>query len=276
MVESDTILVLLAGGHASGKESGAKILKEQLDIKFGQNGVESKLINMKDYYKHNYNTEKGSQKPSDFDFVKLKDDLGILLEREDYDVIILYGLYALYDNELIDQATVKVYIDCDSDTRLGRWIQRDVLKQSYEGKTEEQVNEIKATEKQDLEKLLDVYLNHSRQEMKFYIQDTKEKADVILPRGADVAGFTLILDGLQTTLLKKIQERNHSLMAMSASSIKTTSTNGTPLENRSWSTSSANRDTVVQNLKNLSSEPSVMSLTNDNFSNTNKIFYDVN
>ncbi len=276
MTESDTILVLLAGGHASGKESGAKILKEQLETKFLKDGIQIKLINMKNYYKNTANSQTGSQVPTDFDFIKLKDDLGVCLEGEEYDVIILYGLYALYDNQIVDRATVKVYIDCDSDMRLGRWIKRDVLQESYEGKTEEQVDDIKAKQKDNLEKLLDVYLNHSRQEMKLYIQDTKEKADIILPRGADALGFTLIVDGLQTALLQKLQQRGHLEVTMSSSSIRTSSANGTPMENRSWSTSSVNREKVIHSLKSLSSEPSVMSLTNDNFSNTNKIFYDVN
>jgi uridine kinase len=266
--DNSTILVLIGGGHASGKESGANILVQQLNVKFKDNKLNLRTINMKSYMSEIEPT-KGSRLPSQFDFVQIKKDLEIAVASNDYDVIILFGLYALFDSAIVNMATIRIFIDCDSDVRLGRWIKKDVLVNIYDGKYEHEIKAIKNKEKDQLEQLLNVYLNYSRHEMKMYIQDTKEKADVILPRGADIVGFTLIVDGLQSLLLKKLQQ-NTLMMA-------STSNSSTNFEvNRSYSTSSLNRDAVIQNIKNLSHEPSVMSLTNDNFSNKNKIFYDLN
>lgn len=255
------ILILIAGGHASGKKTGALMLKEQLESKFKDEGLRIQTIDMDDF-RTEIEGKQGSRLPSQYDFVQVKDHVENTMASLEYDVVIMFGLYALYDGDLVNMATVRVFIDCDSDVRLGRWIKRDVS-------TESHCDSAGATEKEKLEKLLNVYLNYSRNEMKLYIQDTKDRADVILPRGADVVGFTLIVDGLQGLLLKKIQ-LNHTMLE----SVGSLSTLQDP--ERSLSGTSLNRETAMHSIKLLSQEPSVMSLTNDNFSNKNKIFYDVN
>ena len=261
--DNGAIVALISGGHASGKRSGAYILKDQLEKLFGGSKISIKLINMNNYLITSEKQNFGSRQPNDYDFIRLRDDLNLYIDRIEYEVIIVYGLYALFDKQICDLATVRIFIDCDADVRLGRWIKRDVLTESHEGKTDQEVEDLKEQEKIKLEKLLNVYLNYSRQEMKLYINDTKENADIILPRGADATGFKLIVDGLKVTLLPLLQTTHRSDSQTSTFS-----------ENRSGSFS--NRDTFIQNLKNLSSEPSVMSLTNDNFTNTKKIFYDLN
>lgn len=208
----------------------------------------------------------GSKEPNQYNFVQIRKDLHSMIVDDLYDVIILYGLYALYDWEIVNLATVRVYIDCDSDIRLGRWIKRDVLI-DYANKSTKEIEKLKLTEKDKLQKLLNEYLNYSRHEMKTYIHDTKDKADVILPKGADIGGFTLIVDGLQSLLIQKLEAQIASINQLQESRT---------LSDRSYSTSSTNRETVINSIKLLSQEPSVMSLTNDNFSNKNKIFYDVN
>lgn len=254
MNNGDTIVVLIAGGHAAGKQSGANILASQLHDKFSDEMINITKLNMQDYMTASDN---GSRLPSQFNFDKLKSNLDDLMNNEKVDVIIVYGLYSLYDDRIVDLATVRVFIDCDADIRLGRWIKRDVLV-DYTGKSENEIADLKLQEKKKLDKLLNIYLNHSRFEMRLYIQNTKEKADVILPRGADVSGLLLIVDGVQSILFKKFIEFSGAQT------------------DRSMSTSSTNRESVIHNMKLLAHEPSVRSLNNDNFSNQNKIYYDVN
>jgi uridine kinase len=43
------------------------------------------------------------------------------------DVLVMEGIFALYDKRIADLATIKVFVDTDSDTRLIRRIRRDVL-----------------------------------------------------------------------------------------------------------------------------------------------------
>lgn len=264
MSSHDTIVVAIAGGHASGKKSGANIMREELINKFSDITLNIKTIDM-EYYMTPIENRLGSREPKQYNFTQIKKDLEMLILSDQYDVIILYGLYALFDTSIVNMATVRVFIDCDPDVRLGRWIKRDVLL-DYNGKSDEEVEYLKIVEKEKLEQLLNSYLSYSRQEMKLYIQDTKDKADVILPKGSDISGFTLIIDGLQSLLLQRLDN------STSNSNLQDSRT----LSNRSYSTSSINRETVINSIKMLSQEPSVMSLNNDNFSNENKIFYDVN
>lgn len=253
-----TILVLIAGGHASGKESGCKILEQQLHEL--DNKLNVKKVNMNDYLIEDKDRP-GCKEPTLFNWNELRYQLNLLLKQE-YDVVILYGLYALYDKQITSLATVKIFIDCDADVRLGRWIERDILSKTRDHRLDEAI--LQHQQKEELEKVLDIYLNYSRNEMKLYINDTKENADIILPRGADLVGFTLILDGLKPLLLKKIHRHQNMTKSESGDSYDMTST------------SIINRETVLHTLKQISGEPSVQSLTNDNFSNTRKVYYDAN
>lgn len=264
MSSTDTIVVAIAGGHASGKKCGTNILREQLINRFNDVKLNIKTFDMESYMTPIEN-KSGSREPKQYNFTQIKKDLETSILDDQYDVIILYGLYALFDTNITNMATVRVFIDCDSDVRLGRWIKRDVLL-DYTDKSDKEIEYLKRVEKEKLENLLHIYLSYSRQEMKLYIQDTKDKADVILPKGADISGFTLIIDGLQSLLLQRLDN------STSNNNLQDSRT----LSNRSYSTSSLNRETVINSIKMLSQEPSVMSLNNDNFSNENKIFYDVN
>ncbi|AWU78239.1 uncharacterized protein C5L36_0E03010 [Pichia kudriavzevii] len=259
--EISTILVLIAGGHSSGKECGATLLKEQLLSRFKHDVLNIQTINMQDYMSESAGC--GSRAPLQFNFDQIKNDLTQQMNDGISDVIILYGLYALYDKEIVEMATIRTYIDCDADVRLGRWIKRDILQDEKDGENEQK----------KLELLLNVYLNYSRHEMKTYIQDTRERADVILPRGADPVGFTLVLDGIQPLLIKKLERKTVSF-SDTESSLSVTPNIQQP--QRSFSTSSMNRETVISHLKELSQEPSVKSLSNDNFANSNKIYYELN
>lgn len=259
-LEDSSLVVLIAGGHASGKESGAIILKDELSRKFKDDELNINLIDMQDYMTP-IEGQHGSRLPSQFDFIKLQTDLEIAVSSDVYDVIIVFGLYALYDKKIVSMATISLYIDCDPDVRLGRWIKKDILID------ESNDNPNKEEEMEKLEQLLNTYLNYSRNEMSKYIQDTKERADVILPKGADIVGFILIVDGLQSSLLKRLRKNSSRKSSISSSTMTISDTN------RSYSVSSLNREAVIQSIKILTNEPSVMSLNKDNFSNKNKIFY---
>lgn len=191
-----------------------------------------------------------SHSPAQFDFQLMVEDIST--KYKDMDVVLLFGLYALYDQRIRDLATISVYIDCDSDVRLGRWIKRDVLCLPKED------------QQRKLESVMDSYLNFSRDEMKRSISPTKEYADVILPRGADATGVAIIVDGLQPLIESRLTLNllDKSKMTSSASLV----------DDRSVSSNSTNRG----NLLSPQVTPSVLSLSQDNFTNQNKRFYDIN
>lgn len=220
------LLVLIGGSHASGKSTAANLLQNQLNSRFPH-------LKMANWDMMTYFTptkELDSRKPTEFNFEKLENDIK---NTTDVDLIIIYGLYALLNSNIRDLATLNVFIDCDADVRLGRWIKRDILNSG--------------NEQQQLEILLNKYLNHSRQEAISFIDNTKIFADIVLPHGADGVNVTLIVDGLQPLIIQRLES-----------------------ENRSGSLSNVQeREMARQGVK--ASEPSLLSLSSDIANN--KRFY---
>ena len=215
---STSILVLLGGGHAAGKRTAALSIKEQLQSMMGESPLDVLVINMNEYTDHEQSSVDPSQfpssksaaitvkkedkhkvpvlKPSRFNFQKLKHDLRNLdHESKTQKVVLVHGLYALYDKDLRDMAHIKVFIDSDADTRLIRWIKRDVLE--------------KETEK--LETVINAYLLGARIEMSDYIFPTKEFCDVIMPKGPEPNSVSLVIDGILLYVSKNLQPQRIDL-----------------------------------------------------------------
>lgn len=184
------IVVLIGGGHASGKTTTAFWIKRE--ILALEPALQIEVIDMNTYTDQApiscslaknaaitvNNISIPTLKPSRFNFEDLKLNIRGLSEGSQK-LIIVHGLYALYDKELRDMSQIKVFISGDADTRLIRWIRRDVLEDGV-----------------GLEKVINSYLHGSKQEMSDYIFTTKEQADVIMPRGAEANAVLLIVDGI--------------------------------------------------------------------------------
>ncbi|KAG7883697.1 hypothetical protein KL938_002282 [Ogataea parapolymorpha] len=183
--------------------------------------------------------------PSRFNFELVKSKVENHIS-DGFDVILIYGLYALYDKELLNMGSVKIFIDCDADIRLGRWIKRDLLS----SKLSESIS--KADKSMLLRNLLMRYLSESRIEMSEFISRTKELADVVLPRGAEPTGISLIVDGIQ-----------HLIKNESEGSIDHTIR---------FHTSDPVKNVISSRKKDITLEV----LSNDNFESRNKRFYDLN
>lgn len=201
MLEPSCVVVLVGGGHASGKKTTALwIEKEIRALAIPTPTIE--VIDMNTYMDPNAVTKlvdtKASAitvgnktllalKPSRFDLEALKKHIraslanaGAVDGEHTRKLIIVHGLYALYDKELRDMSQIKVFIGGDNDTRLIRWIRRDVL----------------GSGEYNLETVINSYLHGAKQEMSDYIFPTKEQADVIMPRGAELNAVSLIVDGI--------------------------------------------------------------------------------
>ncbi|RCK56167.1 putative uridine kinase DAS2 [Candida viswanathii] len=206
-----SIIVLLGGGHASGKKTTALSLQKELLSTVPEGMVDVKIIDM-NHYKDDGKTSIDSLqfassksaaitvnndcakyprlKPSRFKFDVLKADLLPDLQAPvsaPQKILIVHGLYALYDKEIRDMSHIKVFIDSDPDTRLIRWIRRDVLTDQVDS----------------LEGVINAYLLGARSEMSDFIFPTKEFADVIMPRGAELNAVRLVIDGIKFYLSDK-------------------------------------------------------------------------
>lgn len=83
-------------------------------------------------------------------------------------VIIIEGIMTLLNRKLRDMMDLKIYVDTDSDERLIRNIQRDVIER---GRTVEMV--------------IDRYLKVLKPMHERFIEPTKKYADLIIPQGGE-------------------------------------------------------------------------------------------
>lgn len=85
---------------------------------------------------------------------------------EPREVLIIEGILCLFNKKLRDLMDIKVFVDCDSDVRLSRVIQRD---------TEERGR--------DVSEVLERYEKTVRPSHLQFIEPTKRYADIIIPQG---------------------------------------------------------------------------------------------
>ncbi|CCH46307.1 hypothetical protein BN7_5899 [Wickerhamomyces ciferrii] len=175
---SDSVIILVGGGHAAGKVICERIKSTILENTSTSIQVES--LDLDTYVQTGKELDENSKGAAKYRFDDVLDDLEqIELKSNSKKLILIYGLYSLYNKELRNLATMKLFIDCDADTRLSRWISEDVLQK-----------------KNPLGDLLEHYINTARPEFNEFIFPTKEFADVILPSDQETNGISLICDGI--------------------------------------------------------------------------------
>ncbi|MEL4179597.1 uridine kinase [Roseateles sp. PN1] len=98
-------------------------------------------------------------------------------------IIVVEGLFALYDSKLRNMMSLKIYVDTASDVRFIRRLQRDI---SERGRSTESV--------------VTQYMDTVRPMHKQFIEPTKRNADVILPHGANGPAVDIITTKVRSLL----------------------------------------------------------------------------
>ena len=191
----ETILIIVAGGSASGKTTVVKNLMSRLDIN------EVGIISLDNYYNDQSNLSMDERKQTNYDhpdsfdmdllYIQLKELLaGKDIKEPVYDfvnhnrkeneyilispkkVIILEGILALYDKKIRDLANLKIYVECDDDIRFIRRLERDMVERGRTGKF-----------------VIKQYLETVKPSHEAYVNPTKRYADIIIPndKSHDVA-----------------------------------------------------------------------------------------
>ena len=178
----------VAGGSGSGKTTVTRRVIETV----GREGVA--VLNQDNYYRDQSDIPFESRlhtnydHPAAFDWALLREQLGALLagvpiEMPEYDftqhtraahttrvlpgrVVVLEGFFALYDEEIRDRMSLKVFVDADADVRFIRRLLRDTQER---GRTPESV--------------IEQYLGFVRPMHLSFVEPTKRYADVIIPHG---------------------------------------------------------------------------------------------
>ncbi|MBR1387573.1 MAG: uridine kinase [Alloprevotella sp.] len=120
--------------------------------------------------------------------VPLCDRLPQTIHVEPSDVIIVEGIMALYRKRLRDMMDLRIYVDADSDERLIRVIERDVVER---GRTAKNV--------------MDRYRKVLKPMHREFIEPTKEYADIVIPQGGENKRAVNILRVYIERMLKKQQ-----------------------------------------------------------------------
>lgn len=207
---SQSIIIGIAGGSASGKTSISRQLKEAFE-----NTRSVVIIRQDDYYKDQ--SEKTMEEriktnydhPFAFDNELLVQHLrelsqGFSVSKPTYDfvnhtrsnvveqidssdVIVIEGLFVMENEELRDLCDIKVFVDTDADIRFIRRLMRDV---NDRGRT--------------LDSVVTQYTTTVRDMHNLFIEPSKRYADVIIPEG----GQNSVAIDLLLTKISSIIHRN--------------------------------------------------------------------
>ncbi len=203
------IVIGIAGGTCSGKSSIAKILVEDLDnetitiIKEDDYYKDQSDLPMEERVKTNYDH------PLAFDFDLMTQHIRDLIDRKtiekptyDYtvhnrsdmteiihpsDIIVIEGLFALYNEEIRKLEDIKIFVDTPADDGFIRRLKRDVIERA-----------------RTVESITSQYLTTVKPMHDQFIEPTKQYADVIIPQGMT---NTVAIDLLKTKINSIIKEK---------------------------------------------------------------------
>jgi uridine kinase len=191
-----SFVIGIAGGTGAGKTTVARLVTENV-------GDSVTRIPIDNYYEElsHLDFEERKQRnydhPSAFEWELLREQLSTLLEGravsmpqydfaehnrkperkqvEPTDVIIVEGIFALYDEEINEMLDLRLYVETDADVRILRRIQRDVIDRGRE-----------------LEGVIEQYLSTVKPMHEQFIEPTKRNADLIIPEGANSVAVSLL------------------------------------------------------------------------------------
>ncbi len=160
-------LVGIAGGTASGKSTLARWLEEELSDK------KVKACHMDSYFKPDGVRPRAKAHVSGVEYYddncpetiyagKLREDLAQAM-AEDWDLVLVEGLFALWYDWLYSQLDLKLFIDCQADERVVRRLRRNMAERGL-----------------SFDEIAGVYLDMVRYRHQQYIEPTKWRADFIL------------------------------------------------------------------------------------------------
>ncbi|KAI9598087.1 uridine kinase [Syncephalis fuscata] len=210
----DCYVIGVAGGSASGKTSVSRRIIQILNVPWVI------IVSMDSFY-NALNPEQSAKAfqnmynfdhPNAFDYEvmvecvsKLKQGKSVEIPVYDFsthsrlnktqtiygaNVIIVEGIFTLYDKKLMDLMDLKIFVDTDADVRLARRMKRDICERSRE-----------------LRGVIDQYERFVKPMYDQYVHPTIQNADVIIPRGLD---NHIAIDLIAKHVQRQLRERRFS------------------------------------------------------------------
>tara|TARA_X000001036_G_scaffold421868_1_gene444171 strand:+ start:370 stop:1005 length:636 start_codon:yes stop_codon:yes gene_type:complete len=211
MILNDSILIGIAGGTGSGKTSFAK----ELSSYFSKSDIV--LIEQDSYYKDLANISIAEREkinfdhPNSIDFSLMTKHLeslknGIQTKIPIYDfathtrkkstktidkhrIILLEGIFSLFNDKIRDMMNIKIYIDTPNDLRIIRRIKRDIDERN-----------------RTFESIIKQYYENVRPMHIKFVKPTKQYADIIIPM---VSKNKIAIDILRSKIFDLINNKNN-------------------------------------------------------------------
>ncbi|EEB09015.1 tRNA specific adenosine deaminase subunit Tad2 [Schizosaccharomyces japonicus yFS275] len=211
MTSSNTFIVAIAGGPVSGKKTLCKELEQRLQHL--NHPVNSHTIHMSSFLlpnnKNRFDLNSYDIKALKYVLEQAKNGANVLelpngekitLEGEKNRFLLVEGYYLLV-NELLDCFTLKVFMYADSDTRL----QRCVIQRVHE-------------QHEDLETVLQEFIQAGKPCYELMMHPTRENADVIFPQKENIDNaikflFCYIQDLLDESLKSGLVSENKAMFS---------------------------------------------------------------
>lgn len=188
-MQKNKTLILIAGGSGSGKTTLVKAIEDIVK----ENKTTISFFRQDDYYHNQDNISIEERKevnydhPKEFEWDRMIKDIKMLLNGKDIetpkyihtdmthskteirkikssDVIIIEGIFALYNKKITELGDIKIFVDASSDVRLMRRIKRDVFENG-----------------KDINYLLKQWEDNVKPMFEAFIRNTKDYADIIVP-----------------------------------------------------------------------------------------------
>ena len=102
---------------------------------------------------------------------------------EPTDVIVVEGIFALYDERILEMLDLRLFVETDADVRILRRIRRDVIERG-----------------RDLQGVIDQYLSTVKPMHDQFVEPTKREADVIIPEGANSVAVNLLSEKIRAEI----------------------------------------------------------------------------
>ncbi len=180
-----TYVIGIAGGSASGKTTFSERLSKELS------DLRVKVLHMDSYFKSRNERPRSTSPvsgkvyvddnhPYTMELDRFANDLRAATESGEWQVVIAEGLLVLWDENILSQLSLKLFVDCRADERIVRRIRRNMKWN------------------QTFDEITDVYLDLVRFRHDEYVEPTRWRADLILNGSApsDVA-LRMIADNVR-------------------------------------------------------------------------------
>lgn len=113
-------------------------------------------------------------------------------------VLILEGIFALYDQRVLDLLDLKIFAEADADVCLSRRIVRDVQDRG-----------------RDIEGVIKQWLAFVKPNFQKYVEPQRNNADIIVPRGIENrVAINMVTSHIQRTLVQKSREHRDELLRL--------------------------------------------------------------